>query len=177
MLQFVNLYIFRIKHAPRGNILSQYNYNYRDIKAFKSAAPASEALFKGREGAWCKWQWGSYRRGLAGLEVEEYPAEKGSEVTVTEMFDEVGKDLGHLRKVCLIESIYMHGIKTVTNEKCVEIKADWVLIEKDGSRQEIKYDFVVVSIGAKSRGYKNIEAYCTASEIPCKSGKENLGLD
>lgn len=105
--------------------------------------------------------------GLVGLEVAEYLAEKGNEVTVIEMLDEVGKDLGQLRKICVLESIYTHGIKTITDAKCVEIKADAVVIEKDGNKQEIKCDSVVVSIGAKSRNHEDIEAYCIANEIPC----------
>lgn len=126
--------------------------NSHDLLSGKTAASGRVAVIGG---------------GLVGLEVAEYLAEKGNAVTVVEMLDEAGKDLGQLRKICVMESIYMHGIKTLTNAKCVEIKADGVVVEKDGSVQEIKCDSVVVSVGAKPRGHREIEAYCAENGIPC----------
>jgi len=57
-----------------------------------------------------------------GLEVAEYLADMGKTVTVVEMLDEVGKDLGQLRKICVMESIYALGINTMVKTKCLEIR-------------------------------------------------------
>ena len=60
--------------------------------------------------------------GLVGLEVAEYLSGKVGKITVVEMLNEVAKDLGQLRKICVMENLYKEGITTITNAKCVEIK-------------------------------------------------------
>ena len=104
--------------------------------------------------------------GLVGLEVAEYLAGKVGKITVVEMLDQVAKDLGDLRKISVMESIYHSGINTLTNGKCIEIKEDAVVIEKDGDVQEIKCNSVVVAIGARSRSFDHISAYCEEKKIP-----------
>lgn len=104
--------------------------------------------------------------GLVGLEVAEYLAGKVGKITVVEMLDQVAKDLGDLRKISVMESIYHSGINTLTNAKCIEIKDDAVVIEKDGDIQEIKCNLVVVAIGARSRSFDHIAAYCEEKKLP-----------
>lgn len=105
--------------------------------------------------------------GLVGLEVAEYLHEKVDDITVVEMLNQVAKDLGQLRNVCVMESLYTSGIKTLTNAKCIEIKDGAVTIEKDGNIEEIQCDSVVVSIGARSRSFDDVARYCEKNEIPC----------
>ncbi|WP_303861476.1 FAD-dependent oxidoreductase [Alkalibaculum bacchi] len=104
--------------------------------------------------------------GLVGLEVAEHLAEKGKEVTVLEMLDEIGKDLGQLRKIAVNESIYEAGIKTMVNTKCLEIKEDRVIVEKDGEKTEIECDNVVIAIGSRSNNSENIILTCKELNIP-----------
>lgn len=104
--------------------------------------------------------------GLVGLEVSEYLSEKAESITVVEMLSEVAKDLGDLRKICVMESINHLGIKTITNAKCVEIREDSIVVEKDGTLQEVKCDSVVVAIGARSRNFDGIKSFCEDKEIP-----------
>lgn len=105
--------------------------------------------------------------GLVGLEVAEYLAEKASKITVVEMLDQVAKDLGDLRKICVMESIAKDGIRTITSAKCVEIKENSIVIDKEGTLEEIPCDSVVVAIGARSRDFSEIENLCNEKEIPC----------
>lgn len=105
--------------------------------------------------------------GLVGLEVAEYIAEKASKITVVEMLDQVAKDLGDLRKICVMESIAEDGIRTITSAKCVEIKENSIVIDKEGTLEEIPCDSVVVAIGARSRDFSEIENLCNEKEIPC----------
>lgn len=107
--------------------------------------------------------------GLVGLEVAEYLHGSAEEVTVVEMLDAVGKDLGQLRNICVMESLYAAGIKTITSAKCVEINESGVVIEKDGSTEELPCDSVVVAIGAKSRNFEHISEYCEQMGIPCNA--------
>lgn len=105
--------------------------------------------------------------GLVGLEVAEYLHGNVDEITVVEMLDRVAKDLGQLRNICVMENLYAFGIKTLTNAKCVEIKENAVVIERDGNIEEISCDSVVVAIGARSRNFDALSKYCQEKNIPC----------
>ena len=84
--------------------------------------------------------------GLVGLEVAEYISGKADKITVIEMLDQVAKDLGQLRKICVMENLFAESINTITNAKCIEIKESSVVIDNKGSIEEIECDSVVVSI-------------------------------
>ncbi|WP_040214529.1 NAD(P)/FAD-dependent oxidoreductase [Clostridium polynesiense] len=104
--------------------------------------------------------------GLVGLEVAEYLSEKADSLTVVEMLDQVAKDLGDLRRICVMESLHHSGIKTVTSAKCVEIKPDAVVVEKSGELQSIECNSVVVAIGSRSRRFDDITSFCEENNIP-----------
>lgn len=105
--------------------------------------------------------------GLVGLEVAEYLHGNTEEITVVEMLDRVAKDLGQLRNICVMENLYAFGINTLTNAKCVEIKENSVVIEREGKMEELPYDSVIVAIGARSRNSDNIIKVCKEKGIPC----------
>lgn len=104
--------------------------------------------------------------GLVGLEVSELLAEKHDNITVIEMLDEVAKDLGPLRKICVMESLHNEGVRTITDAKCSEILDDGVLVEIDGEEKKIKGDTVVIAIGAVSRSYEELVEACENKKIP-----------
>lgn len=104
--------------------------------------------------------------GLVGCEVAELCAENGKEVTIVEMLDEIAKEIGWLRKICVMENIYANGIKTMTNTVCKEIKDNCVVVEENGKLQEIaNIDSVVIAVGVKSRNSDNLVEYCKANDI------------
>lgn len=103
--------------------------------------------------------------GLVGLEVAEYVEGIADSITVVEMLDMVAKDLGDLRKISVMENLYHGGVKTLVNSKCVEITEDNVIIERDGVKEELPCDYVVVAIGARARNFDSIKAYCEANHI------------
>lgn len=105
--------------------------------------------------------------GLVGLEVAEYLHGNTEEITVVEMLDRVAKDLGQLRNICVMENLYAFGINTLTNAKCVEIKENSVVIEREGKMEELPYDSVIVAIGARSRNSDNIIKVCKEKGISC----------
>lgn len=105
--------------------------------------------------------------GLVGLEVAEYLAGEKHQITILEMLDEVGKDLGQLRKISVMEQLYAEGIAVRTNAKCIEIKDNSVVIETKEGRDEIKADNVIVAIGAKSRSTAELCGKCKDKDIPC----------
>jgi 2,4-dienoyl-CoA reductase-like NADH-dependent reductase (Old Yellow Enzyme family)/thioredoxin reductase len=103
--------------------------------------------------------------GLVGLEVAEYVHDSADSITVVEMLDKVAKDLGELRNICVMESLYAGGVQTITNAKCIEIRQDAVVVDRLGKVEEIPCDFVVAAIGARSRDFDNIKAYCEKQGI------------
>ena len=103
--------------------------------------------------------------GLVGLEVAEYLSGKVNNITVVEMLNEVAKDLGQLRKICVMESLYRESIKTITEAKCVEIKEKSIIIDRNGNIEELPCDSVVVAIGAKSRDFTELSNYCKENNI------------
>ena len=48
-----------------------------------------------------------------------------------------------------MENLYKEGITTITNAKCVEIKDNAVIIDRQGVLEEIPCDPIVVSIGSR----------------------------
>lgn len=105
--------------------------------------------------------------GLVGLEVAEYVHDQASEITVVEMQDRVAKDLGQLRAICVLESLETSGVQTLTNAKCVEIKEHAVILMHNEKIVEYPCDSVVVAIGARSRDFADVAAFCQEQGIPC----------
>lgn len=108
--------------------------------------------------------------GLVGLEVAEYLAEKNEDVksvTVVEMLDDVGMDLGPLRKQSVMEHIKEYGIKTLVKTKCFEFQKDAVIAEGKAEQQRIPCDSIVVAVGSKSKDYVELQTFCEKKGIPC----------
>ncbi|WP_238442377.1 FAD-dependent oxidoreductase [Desulfofalx alkaliphila] len=88
--------------------------------------------------------------GLIGLEAMEILSQQGKEVVVIEMTDQVGKDLEMYIKPYVFGIIEEKSVAVHTNTKCVEIKDDSIIVEKEGRRQEIPCGAVVIAVGSKS---------------------------
>ncbi|WP_426350051.1 FAD-dependent oxidoreductase [Alloiococcus sp. CFN-8] len=89
--------------------------------------------------------------GLVGVETAELLTSQGKEVIIVEMLDQVAKELVHLRKIFALEFINKHNIKTYTDSKCVEIKENSIVIEKDAVNEEIKgIGTVVMAVGSRA---------------------------
>jgi 2,4-dienoyl-CoA reductase-like NADH-dependent reductase (Old Yellow Enzyme family)/thioredoxin reductase len=105
--------------------------------------------------------------GLVGLEVAEYLADKGSGVTIVEMLDEIGKDIGHGRKASIFEAIEKAGIQSTVNARCVAVEKDAVVVDIDGLESRIPADYVVVAVGSAPNDSAWITDYCKKKAIPC----------
>jgi pyruvate/2-oxoglutarate dehydrogenase complex dihydrolipoamide dehydrogenase (E3) component len=136
-------------NVPGSNL--SHVTNSHDVLAGKSMASGKVVVIGG---------------GLVGLEVAEYLNGKAESITVVEMLDKVAKDLGQLRNICVMESLYTEGVQTITNAKCIEIEEKSVVIEKDGKLEKLPCDSVIVAIGAKSRNFDDISKYCEEKNIP-----------
>ncbi|WP_410769737.1 FAD-dependent oxidoreductase [Fontibacillus sp. BL9] len=104
--------------------------------------------------------------GLVGLEVAELLVERGEKVTVVEMQNEVAADLGLLRKICVMESLYGHGVKLMTNSKCLSIGPDSVIVDQGGEEHTLPADYVVLAVGSKALDNQNLIDCLEECSIP-----------
>lgn len=95
--------------------------------------------------------------GMVGMEVAEYLAERGCQVTDLEMMEEYCADMGMARKFCVTESIAQAGIKAVTEVAVTAIDVGKVIGKKNGEIVEYPCDYAVIAVGAKARCGKEIE--------------------
>lgn len=76
---------------------------------------------------------------------------KGSKrVTVVEMQDKAGKDIGKTTRWIMLDRLKKLGIKVLTGSVVTEIKADGVIIQKDGENIKLSADTVVMAAGSRS---------------------------
>lgn len=137
-----------IPGADRDNV-----YNSYDVFSGRAPAVAGKVIVVGG--------------GLVGLEVAEYLADRQNNVTVIEVMEGVGKELGDFRKICVLESMACYNIATMDQTKCVEIKDKSLVIERNGKREELLCDYIVLATGSKSRDYQEIKSYCEQNNLPC----------
>lgn len=104
--------------------------------------------------------------GLVGLEVSEYLDAQGCDVTVVEMREQVGMDLGDMRKIAIQMQLASGKIKQIVNAACKQIQDNKVIVDVQGELQEIIADVIVIAVGAKSRDTKPLENCCENMGIP-----------
>ncbi len=95
--------------------------------------------------------------GMVGMEVAEYLADKGCQVTDLEMLSNFCMDLGDPRKICVTEHIYAAGIVPVTGVTVNAIEAGKVIGTKDGETVEYPCDYAVIAVGARARNGRELE--------------------
>lgn len=95
--------------------------------------------------------------GLIGLEVAEFLAQdQDNQITVVEMREDIGLDLGMFRRICVMENIYMSGVRPLVSTKSKAISATGVMVEKDGESLEIPADYVVIATGTVSEDHSEL---------------------
>lgn len=98
--------------------------------------------------------------GLVGLEAAEYLAERGVPVTVLEMLDEVGADLGQLRRICVLEALADEGVEQLTGTTVVAIRTGAVVVEQGGVTREVPCDTVVMAVGSRPDDHTALAKHC-----------------
>lgn len=58
------------------------------------------------------------------------------------------------------------GIKTMTDTVCKSITESGVVVEKEGERQEIPADTVVLAVGSRPNDSSGLADYCEKQQIP-----------
>jgi 2-enoate reductase len=88
--------------------------------------------------------------GVIGCEAALWVAQKGKEVTILEILEDVITDLFLANKKQLIQMLSEKSVKIMTGVKILEIADQNVLIENAGRKEVLEADTVVMAIGLKS---------------------------
>ena len=82
-----------------------------------------------------------------GLDVAMFLKEKGKDVTVVEMLDDVGSELAFPLQWQLKDLIAERGIDVLTGHKVVSISGNTVKVKENGATKDLKFDDVVCAVG------------------------------
>lgn len=104
--------------------------------------------------------------GLVGLEAADYIASKGNKVTVVEMLDKAGKDLGSLRAITVMQKMKELNVNIRTSSKCIGIKEEGLVIECEGNNSIIPCENIVIAVGSKSNNSSELVKACEELSIP-----------
>ena len=93
-------------------------------------------------------------------------ASRGSKrITLVEMLDRVGKDIGLTTRWGMLQELHRLGVKTLGNTKALAITEDGIDVLVDDRRSTIEADTVVLAAG--SRPYDPLQAVVQSRKIPC----------
>jgi 2,4-dienoyl-CoA reductase (NADPH2) len=85
--------------------------------------------------------------GMVGCEAAELLAQKGKKVTILEMLDEIGSDIGVSTKRTVLHRLQNAGIEMATRAKAQEITNRGVRATQNNSTQVFEADTVVLAVG------------------------------
>ncbi|MFC1915755.1 FAD-dependent oxidoreductase [Chloroflexota bacterium] len=87
--------------------------------------------------------------GIVGCETAEFLAEKGKQVTIVEMLDDIALDMETLTKMVFLERLGESGIKVLTSRTVSEVTPKGVIaVDKEGKKEELPASTVVLAIGS-----------------------------
>jgi 2,4-dienoyl-CoA reductase (NADPH2) len=89
--------------------------------------------------------------GQVGCETAEHLAEKGHKVTVIEMLERMGNDIGLTTRWVIMQRLRDAGIATETGARVVQITGEGVSAERNGVIDFFEADSVVLAVGLTPR--------------------------
>jgi 2,4-dienoyl-CoA reductase (NADPH2) len=105
--------------------------------------------------------------GMIGCEAAEYLAYKGKQVTILEMLERIGADIGMTTRWVIMQRLRNAGIAMETKAKVEEITDKGVMASRDGSVEFFTADSVVLAVGLVPRNElaqrlegRNTECHC-----------------
>ncbi len=86
------------------------------------------------------------------------------EITVVEMINKIGKDIGKSTRWAMMQDLAIKGIKVFTQAKALKITESYLLVEYNGKEEKIFCDTIVIAAGSVS--YNPLEAMIKEKGIP-----------
>jgi 2,4-dienoyl-CoA reductase (NADPH2) len=98
--------------------------------------------------------------GMIGCEVAEHLAEEGKQVTVIEMLERIGTDIGMTTRWVIMQRLRNAKIKLVTKTKAEEFTDKGVETNRDGIKEFFAADSIVLAMGLVPQNelYRRLEA-------------------
>ena len=88
--------------------------------------------------------------GMVGCETAEFLGQRGKDVTIIEMLDDIALDIGMFSRPYLMERLAQWGVKAITGAQVKKITDDGVVVEKEGRRETISgIDTVILAMGVR----------------------------
>ena len=88
--------------------------------------------------------------GMVGCETADFLSQNGREVTILEMLDSVGADIGPNTRWVLMGRLRESGVRITTRTKAIELTAKGVVALQDGLRNFLAADTIVVAVGMQN---------------------------
>ncbi|WP_099224556.1 NAD(P)/FAD-dependent oxidoreductase [Listeria costaricensis] len=87
--------------------------------------------------------------GAVGLDVVEFFAERGAKVTIVEMLPVLGKDLDHITKLSMNDTLKKYQVEQRTSTALTEVCADHFKVKADGEEIQLPFDHGFVCLGMR----------------------------
>ena len=88
--------------------------------------------------------------GAVGLDVVEYFAPRGADVSIVEMMPIIGNGIDPVSKVDINTLMNKSGVKQMPNTALKEVRPDNFLVEINGEQKELPFDYGFVCLGMKA---------------------------
>lgn len=88
--------------------------------------------------------------GAVGLDVVEYFAPKGAEVSIVEMMPVIGNGIDPVSKTGTFALMEQYKVRQMTNTALKEVRPDSFLVETAQGKEELKFDYGFVCLGMKA---------------------------
>ena len=88
--------------------------------------------------------------GAVGLDVVEYFAPRGADVSIVEMMPIIGNGIDPVSKVDINTLMNKYGVKQMPNTALKEVRPDNFLVEVNGEQKELPFDYGFVCFGMKA---------------------------
>ena len=88
--------------------------------------------------------------GAVGLDVVEFFAPRGAEVSIVEMMSVIGNGIDPVSKVDMGTLMEKHHVNQMLNTALKEVREDNFLVEADGELKELPFDYGFVCLGMRA---------------------------
>lgn len=88
--------------------------------------------------------------GAVGLDVVEYFAPRGAEVSIVEMMSALGNGLDPVSKAGIFQLMKKYHVRQMTNTALKDVRPDSFFVETKDGQEELDFDYGFVCLGMKS---------------------------
>lgn len=157
-----------------------------DVLVIATGASQLDPAIEGEEGPGVAWAWDVLRGdaeagdtvavvggGAVGIETATLLAEKGRQVTVVEMLENCGADIGLSTRWTILQDAANAGVMMMEGCCVKRITTGGILFERHGEQLELEADTVVIAAGATAN--TDLEEDLEAAGVPGKLEIRKIG--